>query len=177
MARNLTAVTELQGAAADHPTRVGDPDGKGFEMEEITLAVPNTFSDSPGASAPSGTGPGGAPGELERMARAFLAAARSRDRLALTERTRRRRQENFELQLKRLVKTVASETAGTVPDRRARADVRTRIYAAMTVVVRLAAQDQRRTARRARLVLRWAMASAGVGAAGTLFTLKSNGWL
>jgi hypothetical protein len=146
------------------------------QMEEITLSVPSAFPDS-GPSAPhSATKSPPGSSEIERLARGFLAAARSRDRFALTERRRRQRQESFERQLKRLIKTVASEAANAVSDRHGRADVRTRIYAAMMILARLAAHDQKRTARRARRLFNWSLATAAMGTAGTVFTLSARGW-
>ena len=146
-------------------------------MEEITLSVPNTFSETPAAPRQGATTPEATPDALQRLASGFLAAARSRDRLAITERGRRRRQENFELEVKRLVKNVASETAAAVPNRRGRAEVRARVYRAMMVLMRLAAQDRARGVRRTRRVVRWALATAAVGMAGILFAVIANGWL
>jgi hypothetical protein len=146
-------------------------------MEEITLSVPRTLPDRQEAPARNETGSPQAPVELERLARGFLAAARSRDRPALTDRHRRQRQENFELRLKGLIKPVASETADLIADRRCRIEVRTRIYAAMMVMARVSAQDQVRTVRRCRRALRWAFASGAVGTAGMFFTVMAKGWI
>lgn len=146
-------------------------------MEEITLSVPSTYSESPATPPRSQAHPDEAEAGLERLARGFQAAVLSRDRFALTERSRRQRHATFELQLKRLIKATASDTARAVPDRRTRAGVRARSYAAMMVLARLVADDHARTARRCRGVLRWAMGAVAIGSLGIVFTLIANGWL
>lgn len=145
-------------------------------MEEITLSIPGALPESPARSTRNTTESGRPADPLERLARAYQTAARSRDRLAMTERSRRRRHESFELQLKRHIKAVASEAADAVPDRRGRAEVRTRTYGAMMELVRLAAHDQLRTVLRFRRMLRRAFAAGAVGATALLVTLLAADW-
>ena len=117
------------------------------------------------------------PGDLERLVAGYLKAARVRDRLALTQRARQRRQERFQLALKTLAKGMATEATRTVHERPLRLDIRTRIYGTMMVLARVTSEDHLAVVGRARNTLRWALSIAVLGFAGIVFTVLANGWL
>lgn len=151
-------------------------------MEEITLSVPGSFeNDVRRQPLPLRDGerpvPAHAAWDLEKLARSYLQAARARDRFALTARGRQRRLDRFNMALKRLTKSLAAQGADAVQDRRARAEVRARIYAQTLVLARVTGQDYLRTVRRARRTMRWGLLTAGIGLTGVAFTLVANGWL
>ena len=92
-------------------------------VEEVVLSVPG-HADGVNASAGS---PAPAGGALERAVQDYFASARARDRLAIGGWMRQRRRERYDLALKTLVKTIATEASRNVTDRSARLDVRTQV--------------------------------------------------
>ena len=91
-------------------------------VEEVVLSVPG-HADGVNASAGS---PAPAGGALERAVQDYFASARARDRLAIGGWMRQRRRERYDLALKTLVKTIATEASRNVTDRSARLDDRAR---------------------------------------------------
>jgi hypothetical protein len=144
-------------------------------VEEVVLSVPG---DPNGCEDPaSGISPSGTTDGLERVVREYFKSARARGGLALSDRMRQRRHERFDIALKTLVKTMATEASRPVAERPLRLDVRTQVYAYMMTLVRIMARDHLIVIRRARRTLRWGLAFATVGAVGFLYTLIANGWL
>ena len=138
-------------------------------VEEVVLSVPG-HADGVNASAGS---PAPAGGALERAVQDYFASARARDRLAIGGWMRQRRRERYDLALKTLVKTIATEASRNVIDRSARLDVRTQVYASVMSLVRVVASDQLAVIGRARRMLGWALAFAVVGVAGVTYTVDT----
>lgn len=138
-------------------------------VEEVVLSVPG-HPDGFGASDASPTPANGA---LERVVRDYFASARARNRRAIGGWMRRRRRERYDLALKTLVKTIATEASRNVTDRSARLDARTQIYASVMSLVRMIAKDHLTIIGRARRTLLWAFAFAIVGVAGVVYTVNA----
>lgn len=129
-------------------------------MEEITLSTPvGRTLEAPSHDVASMDSVIPVPELRDRLLRDIVRTCKARDRVALTASGRRRRQEDFETAMKSLVKRTASEVTRPIVDRASRMAARTRIYAAMMVLVESAARDreaivrQGRTARRNSIIL------------------------
>lgn len=123
-------------------------------MEEITLSTPTD-------KHPNDDGEGGLTPEASlrlRLQSEFLRHLKRRDRFTLTSRSRRR-QADFEVALKNLVKQAATDICHPIPDRQSRHQVRVRAYAGLMEMGILVTQDRDalvarlRTARRQCLIL------------------------
>jgi hypothetical protein len=111
------------------------------------------------------------------LAKAYLKAARARDRFAFTRKGKARRRERFDQAVKAVVKTIASEASRIVDDRPARLEVRTRLYVGVMVLTNAVSIDQLRLLERSRRTLRWSVGLAIVGLLGIGGTLVGNGVL
>lgn len=99
-------------------------------------------------------------------------AAQTRRRLAFTARQRARRERDFEVVTKRLAKRLASQLAGRVSDRQSAETLRVRTYTEIVDLIGVMREDRLIETRRARTLLRWAVASGGV-----LIAIAAAGWL
>ena len=145
-------------------------------IEEITLSAPcepeqQTTADSDKAQ--------GQPDETDvaRHARAYLQAARTRDRVSCTQRGRQKRLEQFDQTVKTLVKSIATEASRNITDRSERLDVRTRIYSGVMVLAKAISHDQRTMLDRSRTSRRRSLILATLGLLGIGMTLVANGWI
>lgn len=149
-------------------------------IEEITLSAvgdPDRWND---ATADNGNDERGATAgtrEMAAFARAYVKAARARNRFAFTRRGQERRRERFDKAAKTIVKSIATEAARVVVDRPARLEVRTRIYSGVMVLTKAVSVDQLKLIDRSRRRMRWSLALAGIGLAGISWTLIQNGML
>lgn len=142
-------------------------------VEEVVLSIPG----HPDRSGESEESVAGASGAFEAVVRGYFDSARGRDRPAMGDWIRRRRRKRFDLALKTLVKTIATEASRKVVDRGARLDVRTQVYGSVMSLVQAMTDDHLIAIRRARRTLRWGLAFAALGATGIAYTLMVNGWL
>ena len=139
-------------------------------VEEVVLSVVGHAdrSEVSGGSPVEGTG------TLERLIKDYFDSVRARDRFAIGSRMRRRRRERYDLALKTLVKTMASEASRNVPDRAVRLGVRAQVYGSVMLLVRTMARDHLIAVGRARSMLRWGLALAAIGTTGAIYTLIAN---
>ncbi|MGD8417425.1 MAG: hypothetical protein PVH91_10230 [Pseudomonadales bacterium] len=130
-------------------------------IEEITLSVPQVLPDS-GIAYQSeherqATGP-----DLQ-VGRRYRQILRERDRFTWTRRGRARREEVFDVAYRSLVKQMAKDATEAIRDRSARLQSRTRIYATLTELLTISAEDQRRARYRARRTMTWGIGLAAFG--------------
>jgi hypothetical protein len=139
-------------------------------VEEVVLSVVGHAdrSEASGGSPVDGTG------TLERLIRDYVDSARAQHRFAIGSWMRRRRRQRYDLALKTLVKTMASEASRNVPDRTARLGVRTQVYGSVMLLARTMASDHLIIVGRARNMLRWGLALAAIGTTGAIYTLIAN---
>jgi hypothetical protein len=149
-------------------------------IEEITLSVPGEES----VSAENGSSNGGrsAPHRGDTaidcdFVRGYREILRERDRFALSRRGRERRQHNFEIAFKSLVKNLAREATSTIPNRPAKLSARTRIYISLIELAGAVAEDHRQSMASARRVLLSAIGVGTIGVLGMAYTITANGWL
>jgi len=148
-------------------------------VEEITLSAvrkPGRWTDEAEVIPAERESPSGAQ-EMAVLAKAYLAAARARDRFAFTRKGHARRRERFDQAVKTVVKTIASEASRIIEDRPARLEVRTRLYVGVMVLTNAVSIDQMRLLERSRRNLRWSVGLAIVGLLGIGGTLVGNGIL
>lgn len=145
-------------------------------IEEITLSAPCEPEQRTTAESDTAQGQ---PGETDvvRDARAYLQAARVRDRFSCTQRGRQKRLEQFDQTVKTLVKSIATEASRNITDRSERLDVRTRIYSGVMVLAKAISHDQRTMLDRSRTSRRRSLILATLGLLGIGMTLVANGWI
>lgn len=139
-----------------------------MNVEEVDMAVPVEGDwhkrDDGGHSVSSGS----------TLAEELRVAAQARRRLAFTARQRARRERDFEVVSKRLAKRLASQLAGRVSDRQAAETLRVRTYTEIVSLMSVMREDRLRETRRARSLLRCAVASGGMVIA---ISFAAAGWL
>jgi hypothetical protein len=145
-------------------------------IEEITLSAPCEPEQPTSVDSDKAQGQPGETG-VARNARAYLQAARARDRVSCTQRRRQKRLEQFEQAVKTLVKSIATEASRDITDRSERLDVRTRIYSGVMVLAKAISHDQRAMLDRSRTSRRRSLTLAALGLLGIGMTLVANGWI
>lgn len=103
--------------------------------------------------------------ELESLTHGLLQAIRKLDKAAWSQKARARQQNQFDVEIKGLVKRLASSIASVIPDRQGRSDIRVRIYSDLIAMVSSASKDIASRSARRRTLRHW-MWSVG----GALFT-------
>lgn len=141
-------------------------------IEEITLSVPATggaVADPPDASQDRDA--------ANAFVRSYRKLVRDRDRFAFGKRHRRRRQANFEVAFKSLVKNLAQEATAGISSRPARLAARTRIYISIIGLAYAASEDHRRATASARRAMKWAVAIGAVGVLAMVYNVVASGHL
>lgn len=148
-------------------------------IEEITLSVPTEGrADVDRTASPERRAAArGSPGPERDFVHSYQRLLRERDRFALRRRTHRRRQENFDVAFKRLVKNLAQEVTRGIPSRSARLAARTRIYISIIGLAHAVAREHGRSRAAVRRMQVWAVAVCALGLLGIAYTLLANGWL
>ncbi|MEJ2087906.1 MAG: hypothetical protein P8Y69_05425 [Gammaproteobacteria bacterium] len=142
-------------------------------IEEITLSVPVTGRADVDTSDKGSSDRDAA----SSFVRSYRKLVRERDRFAIGRRVKERRQENFEVAFKSLVKHLAQEATGGIADRTARLAARTRIYISIVGLAYTLSEDQRRAVRAARRAMKWAVAIGAIGVIAMAYTMVSGSWL
>lgn len=131
-------------------------------IEKINMAVPvGHDTDSPGHSDPAAVEVADEAAELNTLIRGLLQAIHKREKVKLSEEARLLARNQFDVEIKGIVKRFVSNIASIVPDRQGRADIRVRMYADIMTAVKAASDDL--TIRRAqrRTLHRWLSSAVG----------------
>ena len=145
-------------------------------IEEITLSVPMTgraetesvdLPDSRSADRDA----------ANSFLKSYRKLVRDRDRLVFGKRLKRRRQENFEVGFKSLVKKLAQEATAGITDRPARLAARTRIYISIVGLAYAASEDHRRARAAAGRTMKWGIAIGAIGILAMAYNIVASGWI
>ena len=144
-------------------------------VEEITLhpvRLPELVKRS---ESPPDNDPG--PEDLNPIVRDYVTAIRHRDRFTLSAKSHQRNQDRFDLTLKTLVKTMATQASSRVRDHDSRMIIRTEIYSLTMMLVQALSEDQRVCLRKSRQIMKWGMILGALGILGVGATAFLNGWI
>ena len=117
------------------------------------------------------------PEDLNPIVRDYMAAIRLRDRFALSTKSQQRNQDRFDLRLKTLVKTMATQASSRVRDHDSRTVIRTEIYTLTMMLVQALSEDQRVRLRKSRRIMKWGSMLGVLGILSILTTAFLNDWI
>jgi hypothetical protein len=135
-------------------------------IENINMAVPVGRDPVPVVlNDPAAAELASEAAELESLTHGLLQAIRKRDKTVWSQKARARQQNQFDVEIKGLVKRLATSIASVIPDRQGRSDIRVRIYSDLIAMLSAASKDITSRSARRQILRHW-MWSVG----GALFT-------